>query len=369
MRRIVSILLVLLLACSILSCTIAEEKNQFTEECLFQFGNDTCDAAALLQNGSIAVVSGALYYEYEISSGENLCKQITHPELKNAAIYGISILESDQCVIIPCFDYASGQSYCAYISKTGDVFFSDLFDEEVHCGCLVGDKVLIAGIDFQNKITSSWFKVLSMDGSVECTKVLSSLKPEKYIGSASIVQCVEKDGNAVLIEQTRRDTQESIRMIEVSPDGSIANTSLTDLSQFPADQKGLQIVGTLLENDLINIYGVFPEHDGAQSTFMMRVDGQYKTCDTIILDHSKYFRIAHVINTPNGLAAIVRRSDRETDSILIGERLENDFSINNDTSERRVPDRLMFDGQNLLIVGSILQMPDSPNKTYIGLLK
>ena len=67
MRRIVSILLVLLLACSILSCTIAEEKNQFTEECLFQFGNDTCDAAALLQNGSIAVVSGALYYEYEIS--------------------------------------------------------------------------------------------------------------------------------------------------------------------------------------------------------------------------------------------------------------------------------------------------------------
>lgn len=369
MKRIICLLLACFFFCGIAFNVLAEEKTQLVEQCLFKFGNDTCDSAVLLTNDNVAVASSNWYFEYDMSIGLKETNDLTHPELKDAAVVGISIIESEQYVIIPCFDYASGKSYCAYISKTGDVFFSDLFDEEIHCGCLVGDKILIAGIDTQREIASSWFKVLSMDGSVEYTKVLSSPEPVDYVGSASIVQCVAKNSYAILIEQIWRGAQEDIRMIEVMPDGSIANTSPIDLSQFSSDQVKLQIVGALLENDSVIIYGVSPESDGKQSAFVLRVDEQCRTRDTVILDNSMYFRIIHMINTPNGLAAIVRCSDHETNSILTGLRLENEISISTSTTERCTPYRLLFDGQNMLIAGSIFQMPEAPNKTYIGLLQ
>ena len=134
MKRIICLLLACFFSCGIDFNVLAEEKTQLVEQCLFKFGNDTCDSAVLLTNDNVAVASSNWYFEYDMSIGLKETNDLTHPELKDAAVVGISIIESEQYVIIPCFDYASGKSYCAYISKTGDVFFSDLFDEEIHCG-------------------------------------------------------------------------------------------------------------------------------------------------------------------------------------------------------------------------------------------
>lgn len=66
----------------------------------------------------------------------------------------------------------------------------------VDCGCLFGDKVLIAGshaeeISDTRARVYSWFRVLAMDGSVLQEMPLTTMERDDYSLDVSMAQCVE----------------------------------------------------------------------------------------------------------------------------------------------------------------------------------
>ena len=67
MKRIICLLLACFFSCGIAFNVLAEEKTQLVEQCLFKFGNDTCDSAVLLTNDNVAVASSNWYFEYDMS--------------------------------------------------------------------------------------------------------------------------------------------------------------------------------------------------------------------------------------------------------------------------------------------------------------
>lgn len=75
---------------------------------------------------------------------------------------------------------------------------------------------------------------------------------------------------------------------------------------------------------------------------MLRVDRQSGACNAKMFDSARYFRIKHVISTPDGLATLMQKSDRDASRILNGPWFDEETALKFDASERRVPYRLAF---------------------------
>lgn len=160
----------------------------------------------------------------------------------------------------------------------------------------------------------------------------------------------------------------ALRMITVSPDGSVASMAEINLSALWGNFSSLEAIDVLSEKETSIVYEGIPQSAG-QAPFMLRVAWQSGACNAKMFDSARYFRIKHMISMPDGLATLMQKSDRDASCILNGPWLEEETALKFDASERCVPDRLAFDSQNILTAGGVLRMPDALNQVYIGRLQ